>query len=267
VFISPVTRNSEIIGSVVLFEDITDERALNRSKEEFFIIASHELRTPLTKIRGSAEVIRDVYKASINSDDALKMLQEIETSSSHLIDIINIIIEITELEQGKVKLHPESFDLREMCQHVLDDIGAKLGKESVEARLESNVDDANVVADKNKTEQIIRSFVSNAFKFTDQGSVMLKLDKESDQFVIRIIDTGKGIEEDNKSLLFRKFQQAGSSLLSRDGEGTGLGLYAVKLIASIMDAKVGLEHTEVDKGSTFYFKLPTHPHDTPDAKS
>lgn len=256
VFISPVTRNNEAIGRVVLFEDITDERALKRSKEEFFTIASHELRTPLTKIHGSVEVIRDVYKTSITSEDALKMLQEIESSSSHLIDIINIIIEITELEQGKVKLMPEPFDIREVCQHVLKDVQARLGKEAVEARFETELQDTQVVADKNKTEQIIRSFVSNAFKFTEEGSVTLRLERDNDYFVVRITDTGKGIEDDNKSLLFRKFQQAGSSLLSRDGEGTGLGLYAVKLIAKIMNAKVGLEHTEVGKGSTFYFKLP-----------
>ncbi len=131
-----------------------------------------------------------------------------------------------------------------------------MGKEAVEARFETELQDTQVVADKNKTEQIIRSFVSNAFKFTEEGSVTLRLERDNDYFVVRITDTGKGIEDDNKSLLFRKFQQAGSSLLSRDGEGTGLGLYAVKLIAKIMNAKVGLEHTEVGKGSTFYFKLP-----------
>src|SRR5690606_9164841 len=104
---------------------------------EFFIIASHELRTPLTKIRGSAEVMRDVYKASITSDDALKMLQEIETSSSHLIDIINVIIDITELEQGKVRLSPSEFDLQVLCQDVIADVQTKLGTDAIQANVDT----------------------------------------------------------------------------------------------------------------------------------
>lgn len=267
VFVSPVTRNEEVIGSVILFEDITDERALNRSKEEFFIIASHELRTPLTKIRGSAEVMRDVYKASITSEDALKMLQEIENSSSHLIDIINVIIDITELEQGKVKLKPEEFDLQQLCKEVLAEIQKEQKKDAIEARINSELPELKVVADKGRTKQIVRSFVSNAFKFTEEGSVTIDFAEENGHIKVRFSDTGIGIKTENKSLLFRKFQQAGSSLLSRDGEGTGLGLYVVKLIANIMGAQVGLESSEPGQGSVFYLKLPTsvsNPSETPD---
>lgn len=259
VFIAPVTENNEVIGSVILFEDITDEKALNRSKEEFFIIASHELRTPLTKIRGSAELMNDVYKASITSDDALRMLAEIETSSTHLIEIVNMMIEISELEQGKVTLRPEPIDVVALTREVMQEVAKKIGKPGVKPQIACSMKELVVKADAASLKQILEGFVSNAFKFTEEGTVTVTIKPEEQHVRFRISDTGKGIEIENHGLLFRKFQQAGSSLLSRDAEGTGLGLYVVKLLTGIMGGKVGLEASEVGKGSTFFFTIPVNP--------
>lgn len=259
VFVAPVTEDNEVIGSVVLFEDITEQKAVARSKEEFFIIASHELRTPLTKIRGSAEIISDVYKSSITSDDAKRMLKEIERSSTHLIEIVNVIIEIGELEQGKVELRPEEFDIIELADTLLTTMTSAAGKSDIQTSVKSNLKQLHIVADKPRTEQVLMSFISNALKFTDDGSITIAIKPHGHDVRIAITDTGKGIKVENRSLLFRKFQQAGSSLLSRDGEGTGLGLYVVKLIVGLMGGDAGLESSEVNKGSTFYFTLPIRP--------
>lgn len=264
IFVAPVTENNEVIGSVILFEDVTDEKALNRSKEEFFIIASHELRTPLTKIRGSAELMTDVYKSSITSDDALRMLGEIEHSSTHLIEIVNMMIEISELEQGKVTLKPEPVDVVALTREVLQDVAKKIGKPNVKPQISCSMKELMVTVDPASLKQVLEGFISNAFKFTDDGTVTVNIKPEDGTVRFRIIDTGKGIEIENHGLLFRKFQQAGSSLLSRDAEGTGLGLYVVKLLAGIMGGTVGLEDSEVGKGSTFYFTVPVNPPTPPE---
>ncbi len=256
VFVAPVTERNEVIGSVVLFEDITDEKALNRSKDEFFVIASHELRTPLTKIRGSAELMMDVYKTSITNDDALKMLHEIETSSAHLIDIVNVIIEISELEQKKVILKPAQFDLILLIKEVVSESAKKAANPDIHTSIVSSLEKVEITADRDRTRQIIKTFVDNAFKFTPRGEITISVKPEGRDVRVRIADTGKGIVPENQGLLFRKFQQAGTSLLSRDGEGTGLGLYVVRLLLDIMGGVAGLEQSQENHGSTFFFTIP-----------
>lgn len=258
-FIAPVIEDDETIGSVVIFEDITDEVALNRSKDEFFIIASHELRTPLTKIRGSAELINDIYKTSISSKEALHMVDEIEKSSGHLIEVVNTMIQISELEQGKTTFKAESVDVVALTREVLQEIARKIPRPGVKPMISCSLRELVITIDRESLRQILAGFVSNAYKFTEEGNVTVHIKPDGDFVRFRISDTGKGIEQENHGLLFRKFQQAGASLLSRDGEGTGLGLYVVKLLVNGIGGQAGLEDSEVGKGTTFYFTVPVRP--------
>jgi PAS domain S-box-containing protein len=255
VFIAPVTESGKVIGSVILLEDITEEKALNRSKDEFFVLASHELRTPLTKISGSAEIIREVYASSITSEGALKMLSEIEQSSAHLIEIVGDFIQISELEQRKVSLTPEDFVLADLIAERLHKASGK-AKEGVTIGIESTDQLLHVIADKEKVQAVLDRLLDNAFKFTETGSISVGIHKQQNSVKVTITDTGKGVKQQNHSLLFRKFQQAGSSLLTRDGEGTGLGLYIAKLIVEQLGGTIGLQSSEEGKGSVFYFELP-----------
>src|SRR5690606_32501081 len=114
----------------------------------------------------------------------------------------------------------------------------------------------HITADRRKVRQLFDVYLSNAFKFTDQGVVTVTFERGTNTVKVRVKDTGKGIKVENQSLLFRKFQQAGSSLLTRDGEGTGIGLYVAKMLSERMGGSAGLETTNENQGSVFYFELP-----------
>lgn len=256
VFMAPVTEKNKVIGTVILFEDITEDKIVARSKDEFFSIASHELRTPLTSIRGSAELIHDYYKDSITSADVFKMINDIQNSSSGLIEIVNDFLAMSELEQGKAVIIPEKFDLITIINDAVDAQEKLKGDKKITAKVNSSAKSIEMNHDRNKIHQVVHTFVSNAYKFTDKGSVTIDVKPSASDVTIKVSDTGKGIKPENQKLLFRKFQQAGSSLLTRDGGGTGLGLYIAKLILDVIGGEAKLETTVVGKGTTFSVTLP-----------
>jgi len=262
-FIAPMVneeKNGEKqqLGVVILVEDITEQKVLDRSKDEFLSIASHELRTPLTAIRGNAAMIKKYYAASLVDKDMAEMIADIHESSVRLISIVNDFLDASALEQGKIRMNPEVFQLGEVAsdvvrelQHLCDAKGVKLIQDPSAATVPS------VTADKQRIKQVIYNLVGNATKFTEQGSITISGRSDEQYVYIVVSDTGRGMSAESQHLLFRKFQQAGSSLLTRDTtKGTGLGLYISKLIVELSGGKIGLEHSEPGQGSVFSFSLP-----------
>ena len=118
----------------------------------------------------------------------------------------------------------------------------------------------NVMGDRDRSKEVLLNLCNNSIKYTDKGSVVISIDKQSALVKILISDTGKGIPEENKSLLFRKFQQASNNILTRDNtRSTGLGLYISKLLAEGMGGSITLEKSTIDVGSVFAFNLPLVP--------
>jgi signal transduction histidine kinase len=262
-FIAPMINedsdgNKHQIGAIILVEDITEQKVLERSKDEFLSIASHELRTPLTAIRGNAALIKKYYGDRLPDEDTVEMIDDIHESSVRLIEIVNDFLDVSAIEQGKIIMNPETFLIDEVVDDVMYDLqglcdlkGIKLLKDNGSASINK------VYADKQRIKQVLYNLVGNAIKFTDSGSVTINNSSDGNYVYIKIIDTGRGMSSENQHLLFRKFQQAGSSLLTRDNtKGTGLGLYISKLIIELSDGKIELEHSELGKGSTFVFSIP-----------
>ncbi len=248
----------QVIGNVVLVEDITEAKVMERSRDEFFAVASHELRTPLTAIRGNADMILEMYSDKIVDKDMKEMLQDINVSSVRLIAVVNDFLEVSRLEQGKIQMKIERFNPMEVVEKVhrdLKEMISKKGLSLVIAPAPASVPD--IIGDKNRVEQILVNFIGNATKFTKEGTITVSLEPESGKMRFRVIDTGTGISEHNQALLFRKFQQAGEQMLARDvSQSTGLGLYICKLIVANMNGEIGLEKSELGKGSTFFFTMP-----------
>lgn len=266
VFCTPIiTRNENpedsegsVIGYVVLVEDVTEAKVMERSRDEFFAVASHELRTPLTAIRGNADMMLEMYADKLVDKDMKEMLQDIDTSSIRLINIVNDFLEVSRLEQGKIEIKKENFNVSDVVEKVIRDLKTmdeQKGLSLVYIAPSSPL--PTVFADKNRTEQILINLVGNAAKFTNEGGIIITASVEGSFVGIRVIDTGLGISEHNQALLFRKFQQAGEQVLARDvTQSTGLGLYISKLIISSMGGTIGIEKSELGKGSTFIFTLP-----------
>ena len=256
--ILPSEQSDQALGVVVLVEDVTEQTIAERSRDEFFTIASHELRTPLTAIQGNAAIIRKYYPKLLTDPPLAEIISDIHESAVRLIQIVNDFLDVSALEQGKMPLSPTTLRLNDLMTAVRRDLEGICSAKG----LALNVDPAfgevpPVTGDEARIKQVIYNLVGNALKFTEKGSITIKASADEHFVYISVTDTGRGMSADDQRLLFHKFQQAGSSLLTRDTpKGTGLGLYISKLIIERSGGTIGLEHSEVGKGSSFGFSLP-----------
>jgi signal transduction histidine kinase/HAMP domain-containing protein len=259
-YITPIVNKDQntIIGTVLLIEDITEQKVLERSKDEFFSIASHELRTPLTAIRGNTSIIKDYYTDEIKNPAVSDIIDDIHASSLRLINIVNDFLDLSRLEQGKIQYTSEVFGIEKLCQDVLKEYDVTGSRKKIALEIEKQNQQVPLVyADVTRIRQIIVNLVGNAIKFTEQGSVKISFASLTNSVKVIVSDTGKGIPPENQKLLFRKFQQAESNILTRDNtKGTGLGLYISKIMIKDMGGEIALERSEIGKGSVFSITIP-----------
>lgn len=260
IYISPIVITEQkltVIGAVVLVEDITEAKVMERSKDEFFSIASHELRTPLTAIRGNTSMIKQFYGDQLKDEELKGMINDIHDSSIRLIEIVNDFLDVSRLEQGKIEYKKEAFDINGLAEEVVKEFQDIATEKKVYVKAEPGTKLPLVFADRNKVKQVLLNLAGNSVKFTETGGVVIKTAMEGSFVKVSVSDTGRGIPVANQALLFHKFQQAGSSLITRDTtKGTGLGLYISKLMIEGMGGKIGLEKSEEGKGSTFAVTIP-----------
>ncbi len=272
IFITPVvvleskkSLGLEFIGTVVLVEDITQEKLLEKSKEDFFSIASHELRTPLTAIRGNTSMIKQYYQDKISDPSFREMIDDIHASSVRLIDIVSDFLDVSRLEQGRMKFKKEQFDIEQLIQSVSRDFEGLAAEKKLYLKSETEKPFMpQVLADKDRTRQVLFNLIGNALKFTENGGVTVKVVSEKPvnnlskpNIKVLVADTGIGVSTQNQQLLFRKFEQAGEKPLTRDAtRGTGVGLYISKLMVEGMGGQIKLESSEIGKGTIFGFTLP-----------
>lgn len=251
------SKKEEILGILAIIGDVTEEKVLERSKDEFFSIASHELRTPLTAIRGNTSMILDYYKDQVKDPELKSMIVDTHDASIRLIGIVNDFLDLSRLEQGRMKYTLSDFNILDVILDVTKELKVNATKKGI--KLDTDVDKNIIVkADSDKVKQVLFNIIGNSIKFTEKGSVTISSEIDEERVKILIKDTGQGIPLVNQSLLFRKFQQAGTSTLTRDGaKGTGLGLYISKLIVEGLGGKIALESSVEGKGSVFTFTLPT----------
>ena len=250
--------NGSIVGAIILVGDVAEAKVLERSKDEFFSIASHELRTPLTAIRGNTALIRDYFIKKVKDPEFVNIIDDIHASSIRLIDIVNDFLNLSRLEQGRIEFKKEKVDVAGTIKTVLEELVSSAEQKKLELKfLEPKKKPPLVAADSEKVKEVLINLIGNGIKYTEKGSVTINLVEKDSQLKINVIDTGRGISIKNQTLLFRKFQQAGESLYTRDTtKGTGLGLYISKLMVVGMGGTIGLEESVEDKGSNFYFTLP-----------
>ncbi len=245
------------LGVVILVEDITEAKVLERSRDEFFSIASHELRTPLTAIRGNSSMIQQFYMKEIKDQDMKDMLNDIHDSAVRLINIVNDFLDTSRLEQGRMEFKRQNFDVRELTKEVFGELTAGAVQTNNSMKVADYDHLTLVLADHDRVKQVLFNLIGNALKYTENGSVTVSFAEQNGSLKTSVSDTGKGIPLESQSLLFRKFQQASNSILTRDNtRSTGLGLYISRLMVEGMGGKIWLEKSELDKGTTFTFTLP-----------
>lgn len=226
----------------------------NRLKTEFLANMSHELRTPLNAIIGFSEVLKDDLLGAMNAEQT-DYVGEIFVSANHLLSLINDILDLSKIEAGKMELFLDQINVSELLSNAMTIIKEKAHNHNISLQLKVN-DDVNLIqCDGRKIKQVVFNLLSNAVKFTpDGGEVILSAKRIKNDLEVSIIDTGIGIAKHDLSLLFRPFEQLDGSL-SRQYEGTGLGLVMVKRLVELHGGQVTVS-SEEGQGSCFKFIIP-----------
>jgi len=228
-------------------------KELDRLKSIFLASMSHELRTPLNSIIGFTGIILMGMTGDISREQR-KQLTLVKSNAHHLLSLINDVLDISKIEAGKVEILCEEFSLDEVLESIADSFTPLIREKGIEliAKTASGI---RLVSDKRRVRQILVNLVSNAVKFTEQGSVRIdaRLAKE-DQVEIRVRDTGIGIKDESMEVLFEPFQQVDMSL-TKKYEGTGLGLYLCKKISALLGGRLSAR-SRFGEGSEFTVLLP-----------
>ncbi|HSX31454.1 MAG TPA: ATP-binding protein [Candidatus Saccharimonadales bacterium] len=267
IFLSPIIIGDQTSGAVVLITDETEERIIQRSRDEFFSIASHELRTPLTAIRGNTETMLQYCQDQLKDPDVQSMITDMHDASIRLIDIVNDFLDMSSLEQGNATFTIAPFNAEEVAKAAIAEAGKAATAKQLPIKLElPKTTLPLVLADEERVQKILLALLDNAIKFTDQGTLTVTLEPTDTTMHLSVADTGRGISPEAQKLLFHKFQQATASILTRDDtSATGLGLYISRLLAQGMQGTLYLASTEEGKGTTFTLELPLADANQPNA--
>lgn len=271
-----------VIGYIGTITDITDRKQIEaqlrqsneqlamanlelsratRLKDEFLANMSHELRTPLSSILGLSQTLqRDIY--GVLSDRQRKAITTIEQSGRHLLALINDILDLAKIESGKLELHRTTVFVEEMCSDSLLFVKQQAFQKHIHLAADIAEEIETIEADELRLKQALINLLGNAVKFTPPGGhIVLRAWIDWGQqptdipaLVLCVVDTGIGIKSEDIEHLFQSFVQLDSSL-SRQHQGTGLGLALVKRIVEMHGGTVGVE-SEVGRGSQFWMRLP-----------
>jgi PAS domain S-box-containing protein len=233
----------------------------NRLKSEFLANMSHELRTPLNAVIGFAELMHDGRTGPVTADQK-EYLGDILTSSRHLLQLINDVLDVAKIESGKMEFRPVPVDLARTIGEVRDVLRTFASSKRISIEVSVDPEVAEVRTDPSRLKQVLYNYLSNALKFSpDGGRVAVRFSPEgADRFRLEVEDAGIGIRKEDLDRLFVEFQQLDASAAKKHA-GTGLGLALTRRIVEAQDGRVGVR-SEPGKGSVFHAVLPraaSHP--------
>jgi PAS domain S-box-containing protein len=232
---------------------LAKEKELNELKSRFVSMASHEFRTPLSTIQSSADLI-EAYKKEEQHKKRLRHTGRIKSSVANLTSILNDFLSLSKLEEGKIAVHPATFELKEVWNEVYEGIQG-LMKPGQEIRMAGLEDIPELYMDKRMLQNIFYNLLSNALKYSEAGkAVDCRLSRQGDCLKIEIADRGIGIPESEQQHLFTRFFRAHNV---ENIQGTGLGLNIVKGYTEHMGGSIALE-SQLGEGTTVRVALPLH---------
>ena len=274
---SPVyDDDGKVTGSIGVFEDINerknaeDERnkltqlliqakekaeESDRLKSAFLANISHEIRTPMNGILGFAELLKN---PDLTSDMQERYIQIIEQSGNRMLNIINDIIDISKIESGQMNINIGETNINQLLKDLYVFFSPEAKKKGLDLSLSidfsDDEDEFPILTDHTKLAQILSNLIKNAIKFTKQGYINFGYEADSSEITFYIEDSGVGIPDNQIDMVFERFRQ-GSSLLTRNYEGAGLGLSISKAFVEMLGGRIWAT-SELNKGSKFMFTIP-----------
>ncbi|MBW8012137.1 MAG: GAF domain-containing protein [Chloroflexi bacterium] len=253
----PAAGRNLVRGSIT---DITERKAAeetiiqgDRLKSEFLANMSHELRTPLNSIIGYTDVLLMGIDGELDEEKLIDV-QAIQENGNHLLSIINDILDLAKIEAGRMSLELSKIDIKKLLEDVVKNNAGLLVNKSVEMVIDAQDDIPEILADHMRLSQVMNNLVSNAAKFTDEGTITLGAFRDNGYVRLEVADTGHGIYEQDLEGIFEEFTQADSSS-TRTAEGTGLGLTITRRLVQMHGGTISAT-SEREKGSTFTVTLP-----------
>ncbi len=261
-----------IVGSIGIHLDVTDRKKLETKliqakelaernsniKESILNTMSHEIRTPLNGIMG---MLKELSKQELPTESS-KPLEYSIVASDHLMSIVNNILDYSQLEAGKMKLHYQPHNLSHSIEKILQILGVKIREKNLEVSVHKSLKN-NHIMDAMKLEQILFNIVGNAIKFTDQGNIEIHcearpLQAHKELLNIRVKDTGIGMDTDTLENIFTQYSQ-GNTQTQTGQKGTGLGMAITKELVQLMEGEIQVE-SQLGKGTSFTVSLPLEIH-------
>jgi signal transduction histidine kinase len=251
------TQSTLAIQNARLFREIGEKgqqlEIASKHKSQFLANMSHELRTPLNAILGYTELILDEIYGAV-PEPLRDVLERVQQSGHHLLDLINDVLDISKMEAGQLTLSLNDYSMAEVVHTVAVAVESLATEKGLALTVDLTPDLPLGKGDERRLAQVFLNLVGNAIKFTDAGAVQIQVTAADGVFTAAVIDTGPGIAEAHQQTIFEEFQQADSSSTRLKG-GTGLGLAIVKRIVEMHGGRVWVE-SSLGKGSTFWFTLP-----------
>jgi signal transduction histidine kinase len=219
----------------------------DKMQREFINVAAHELRTPIQPILGLSEILR----SKIMDEQQRSLVDVISRNAKRLQNLTEDILDVTRIESHSLRLKKGEFNLKDVILICINDLTLNRhnNKQPDDVKISYEPRDIFVQADKGRISQVISNLLGNALKFTNDGSISIISEKKDGQVIVRIKDTGTGIDSELFPRLFSKFA-------SKSFSGTGLGLFIAKSIVEAHGGRIWAENNADGKGATFSFSLP-----------
>jgi PAS domain S-box-containing protein len=250
----PIIREEEKIGTLMILHDVTREKAIERMKSEFVSISAHQLRTPLSAIKWTLKMFLDGDLGEITKEQR-EFLEKIYQSNERMINLINDLLNVTRIEEGRYLYKPVLADIVPICQSVIDSYKEEIEKKKLKFRFEKPKRLPKVRVDVEKISLAIQNLLENAIRYNREGGeIEITLEEKKGKIKFSIKDTGIGIPQNQQHRVFTKFFRAPNAM-RMETEGSGLGLFITKNIIEAHGGEIWFESKE-GKGTTFYFTLP-----------
>ncbi len=251
---SPLVTNDEVEGCIVVFRDVTKAREIDRMKSEFVSVASHQLRTPLTAIRWYNEMLMagDLGELKEKQKEPVAMMYE---SVKRMIDLVKALLNVARIESGRMQVKSIPTDLSELVNTLIESYAQKIAEKKLNISVSVFSHPKKISIDPVLIGEVYSNLITNAIKYTpEKGEIEIHVSVEGDDILTKITDNGFGIPMHQQEKMFAKFFRA-ENIVSKDTDGTGLGLYITKAIVESSGGKIWFE-SEENKGTTFWFTIP-----------
>lgn len=252
VLFSPLIKKEQVVGVVIILRDVTEEVHLDELRELFVANVSHELRTPISLLQGYSEAIVDGVAET--KEDQRQLAQVILDESERMGRLVNDLLDLAKIKSGHIELNKNWYPVEEFVNRLTRKFAHKAAEKDVQVLSEIDTDIDVLLFDYDRLAQVFTNLIDNALRYTEKGTITLRVKQTLTDFIFDVVDTGTGMDADNLPFVFERFYKADNAR-TRNKTGTGLGLAIAKEIVEAHEGTIRVK-SKIGQGTTFTITLP-----------